>query len=164
MAVVERERDQLLVAGHRALQIRTVAGLAQGQEPGQPGDDPPLRAAVAMTPWLWCLYFDPDKIVIFRMIFGSTSPTKKTWLVRWRPGNGKDFLIERHAMLAPRSFPRPWSVVEIPGGFRDDHANGKRLGYFYSWDDANAAHPLGDVLTADEARRMAEEFAKLPEP
>jgi hypothetical protein len=67
-------------------------------------------------------------------------------------------------MLAPRSFPRPWSVVEIPGGFRVDDANGKRLGYFYSWGDANAVHPLGDVLTADEARRMAEEFAKLPEP
>jgi hypothetical protein len=33
-----------------------------------------------------------------------------------------------------------------------------------TWDDANAAHPLGDVLTADEAKRMAEEFAKLPEP
>jgi hypothetical protein len=44
-------------------------------------------------------------------------------------------------MLAPRSFPRPWSVVEIPGGFRVDDANGMRLGYFYSWDDANAAHP-----------------------
>jgi hypothetical protein len=52
----------------------------------------------------------------------------------------------------------------IPGGFRVDDANGKRLGYFYSWDDANAVHPPDDVLTADEARRIAEEFAKLPEP
>jgi hypothetical protein len=52
----------------------------------------------------------------------------------------------------------------IPGGFRVDDANGKRLGYFYSWDDANAVHPPVDVLTADEARRIAEEFAKLPEP
>jgi hypothetical protein len=67
-------------------------------------------------------------------------------------------------MLAPRNFPRPGSVIEIPGGFRVDDANGKRLCYFCSWDDANAVHPLGDVLTADEARRMAEEFAKLPEP
>jgi hypothetical protein len=33
-----------------------------------------------------------------------------------------------------------------------------------SWDDAKAVHPLGDVLTVDEARSMAEEFAKLPEP
>jgi hypothetical protein len=67
-------------------------------------------------------------------------------------------------MLAPRNFPRPWSIVEIPGGFRVDDASGKRLGYFYSWGDANTVDPLGDVLTTDEARRMAEEFAKLPEP
>jgi hypothetical protein len=67
-------------------------------------------------------------------------------------------------MLAPRSFPRPWSVIEIPGGFRVDDANGKRLGHFYSWDDANAVHPPDDVLTAYEARRIAEEFAKLREP
>jgi hypothetical protein len=57
--------------------------------------------------------------------------------------SGWDFLVERHAMLAARSFPRPWSVVEIPGGFRVDDASGKRLGYFYSWGDANAVHPLG---------------------
>jgi hypothetical protein len=67
-----------------------------------------------------------------------------------------------YAMLTPRSFPRPWSVIEIPGGYRVDDASGKRLGYFYSWDDPNTAH-LADVLTADEARRLAEEFAKLPE-
>jgi len=67
-------------------------------------------------------------------------------------------------MTVARSFLRPWSVIEIPGGFRVDDASGKRLGYFYAWSDANAAHPRGDVLTADEARRMAEEFAKIPKP
>jgi hypothetical protein len=67
-------------------------------------------------------------------------------------------------MFAPRSFPRPWCIVEIPGGFRVDDAGGKRLGYFYWWDDPNALHPLDDILTVDEARRMAEEFANLPEP
>ena len=67
-------------------------------------------------------------------------------------------------MPTPRGFPRPWCVVEIPGGFRVGDASGKRLGYFYSWDDPKALHPLDDVLTVDEARRMAEEFAKLPEP
>jgi hypothetical protein len=54
-------------------------------------------------------------------------------------------------MLAARSFPRPWCVVEIPGGFRADDASGKRLGYFYFWDDPKALHPLDDVLTVDEA-------------
>jgi hypothetical protein len=67
-------------------------------------------------------------------------------------------------MAVARSFPRPWSVIEIPGGFRVDDASGKRLGYFYAWSGANAAHPLGDVLTGEEARRMAEAFAKMPKP
>jgi len=66
-------------------------------------------------------------------------------------------------MAVARSFPRPWSVIEIPGGFRVDDASGERLGYF-AWSGANAAHRLGDVLTVEEARRMAEEFANTPEP
>jgi hypothetical protein len=66
------------------------------------------------------------------------------------------------AMPSPRSFPRPWSVIEIPGGYRVDDASGQRLGYFYSWDDPTARYHA-DVLTADEARRIAENFAKLPE-
>jgi hypothetical protein len=65
-------------------------------------------------------------------------------------------------MPSPRSFPRPWSVTEIPGGYRVDDASGQRLGYFYSWDDPSATYHA-DVLTGDEARRIAENFAKLPE-
>jgi hypothetical protein len=57
-------------------------------------------------------------------------------------------------MPAPRTFPTPWSAVEIPGGFRVEDANRLPLAYFYGHDDANA-----DVLTLDEARRMAENYA-----
>jgi hypothetical protein len=64
-------------------------------------------------------------------------------------------------MPARRSFPPPWSVIEIPGGYRVDDASGNRLGYFYSWDSPTAAHQA-DVLTGEEARRMAEDFATLP--
>ena len=63
--------------------------------------------------------------------------------------------------MAPRSFPEPWSVVDIPGGYRVEDATGHALGYFYSWDDPTAAHQV-DVLTRDEARRLAESFARLP--
>ena len=63
-------------------------------------------------------------------------------------------------MASPRHFPAPWSVVDIPGGYRVQDANGHALGYFYSWDDPSAAHQ-GDVLTRDEARCMAESFAHL---
>jgi hypothetical protein len=64
--------------------------------------------------------------------------------------------------MAERRFPAPWSVVDIPGGYRVDDAEGLALGYFYSWDAPSAAHQ-GGVLTGDEAMRMAENFARLPD-
>jgi hypothetical protein len=76
-------------------------------------------------------------------------------------------LLRRNRSARDGSCPklsRPWSVIEIPGGFRVDDASGKGLGYFYAWSGANAAHLLDDDLTAEEARRMAEEFAKMPKP
>jgi hypothetical protein len=69
-----------------------------------------------------------------------------------------DFRVQSDAMVAPRTFPAPWSAVEIPGGFRVEDANRLPLAYFYGHDDAHA-----DVLTLDEARRMAENFARLSE-
>jgi hypothetical protein len=60
--------------------------------------------------------------------------------------------------MAPRNFPAPWSVVEIPGGFRVQDATGQRLAYFYWWPDPTVA----DVLTEVEAQRLAEDFAQLP--
>jgi len=64
--------------------------------------------------------------------------------------------------MAPRSFPAPWTVIDIPGGYRVEDATGQALGYFYSWDDPSAKHQA-DVLTRDEALLMATNFAKVPE-
>jgi hypothetical protein len=61
-------------------------------------------------------------------------------------------------LTARRTFPAPWSAVEIPGGFRVEDANRLPLAYFSGHDDANA-----DVLTLDEARRVGENFARLSE-
>jgi hypothetical protein len=63
-------------------------------------------------------------------------------------------------MLAPR-FPAPWSVLEIPGGFRVHDANRLPLAYFYGSEDDPSARHRSDVLTLDDARRMAEKFAGL---
>ena len=63
---------------------------------------------------------------------------------------------------APRRFPPPWRADKIPGGYvvRDD--NGQELAYIYA--RANEAEARqAKVLTADEARRIAINIARLPE-
>jgi hypothetical protein len=60
-----------------------------------------------------------------------------------------------------RRFPPPWSVEQIPGGYKVKDAHGQSLAYVYgreSRDDADIAR----VLTMDEARRIASNIAKLP--
>jgi hypothetical protein len=61
-----------------------------------------------------------------------------------------------------RRFPPPWRVIEKAGFFVVDDASGQRLGSFhYGHEDGAARH--GSLLTRDEARRMAANFARLPE-
>jgi hypothetical protein len=62
----------------------------------------------------------------------------------------------------PRRFPPPWQVVVLPGGYAVEDATGQRLGTFYGRADLQSARLAGG-LTLDEARRMALNFAKLPE-
>ena len=57
-----------------------------------------------------------------------------------------------------RRFPAPWTVEQIPGGFKVLDATGQALAYVYSAENADAAKSL----TRDEARRIAANIAKLP--
>ncbi len=59
-------------------------------------------------------------------------------------------------------FPAPWRIVEIAHGFAVEDATGRQLGVFYGRDDPNTAGHTG-FLTIDEARRIAVDFARLPE-
>jgi hypothetical protein len=41
--------------------------------------------------------------------------------------------------VTPRRFPPPWRVVELPGGYAVEDANGQRLGTFYGRADPRQA-------------------------
>ena len=56
---------------------------------------------------------------------------------------------------------RHWTVERLPGGFKVVDANGQSLAYFDARENDHDANTAG-VLTMDEARRMASNFAKLP--
>ncbi len=57
--------------------------------------------------------------------------------------------------------PLPSRIVEIPSGFAVEDATGQQLGVFYGRAPDSAGHT--GIMTMDEARQMALDFAKLPE-
>jgi hypothetical protein len=60
-----------------------------------------------------------------------------------------------------RLFPPPWRVEQIPDGFKVKDANGQSLAYVYGR-ESEADADIANVLTMDEARRIASNIAKLP--
>ena len=64
--------------------------------------------------------------------------------------------------MTGRRFPPPWPIERLPGGFKVIDAYGQSLAYFYAREIDNDANTAG-VLTMDEARRLASNFAKLPQ-
>ena len=64
--------------------------------------------------------------------------------------------------MTGRRFPPPWHVVEHPESFWVQDASGQTVGWFYFRTDPLVAKTAG-VLLKDEARRMAVNFARLPE-
>ena len=60
-----------------------------------------------------------------------------------------------------RRFPPRWTVEGIPGGCKVNDANGQSLAYVYGR-ETKADADIANVLTMDEARRIASNIAKLP--
>ena len=67
-----------------------------------------------------------------------------------------------YSLITTRGFPPPWTVEEIPGGFKVIDAQGQSLAYCYGR-ETQADADIAKVLTMDNARRIAANIAKLPE-
>jgi hypothetical protein len=61
-----------------------------------------------------------------------------------------------------RRFPAPWRAEPMPGGYVVRDATGQALAYLYSREPEAEARQA-KVLTADEARRIPINIARLPE-
>ena len=66
--------------------------------------------------------------------------------------------------MSERHFPEPWSVEELDTCFVVKDLNGQALAYMYFEKESRHRHRRrSELLTRDEARRIAAIFAKLPE-
>jgi hypothetical protein len=65
-------------------------------------------------------------------------------------------------MVTTRRFPPPWRADKIPSGYVVRDGNGQALVYIYA-SDSEAEAIQAEVLTKDEARRIAVNVARLPQ-
>jgi hypothetical protein len=74
-----------------------------------------------------------------------------------------DWSIPLGLAVMSRRFPPPWSVDELDSCFVVKDANGQALAYMYFEKEPLRRYRRSELLTRDEAQRIAAVFAKLPE-
>ena len=68
-----------------------------------------------------------------------------------------------YCCMTHRRFPPPWSVEELDACFVVKDRDGQQLAYVY-FEDEPGHRSAAKLLERDEARRIAVNIAKLPEP
>ena len=63
---------------------------------------------------------------------------------------------------SPRNFPPPWSAEVQPNYYVVRDADGQQIAYVYYSNDPEP-RAAAKLMTRDEARRIAANFARLPE-
>ena len=71
--------------------------------------------------------------------------------------------VTRAEAVPERHFPEPWSVEELDTCFVVKDLNGQALAYMYFENESRHRYRRRELLTRDEAQRIAAVFAKLPE-
>jgi hypothetical protein len=65
-------------------------------------------------------------------------------------------------LMQARRFPPPWTIEELDACFVVTDSTGQKLAYVY-FEEEPGRQSAAKLLTKDEARRIAANFAKLPE-
>jgi hypothetical protein len=112
----------------------------------------------------------PAMTLMVLFLFAIPVITSVVWeaarrLMEWREITPRSATMDagHRPMTSPRRFPPPWRVVEMPGGYAVEDADGQQLCTFYGSRAGPDVARQTQTLTMDEARRMAGNFARLPE-
>jgi len=103
----------------------------------------------------------PDAV---RHLLPAPTRSSPLSLLEWQPRLAVKGQSGNGAIITPmRRFPPPWTIEEHnDASFIVNDATGQALAYFY-FEEEFGRRSAARLLTRDEARRMAANFAKLPE-
>ena len=76
--------------------------------------------------------------------------------------SGRAIKFLAHSIVTERRFPPPWTVEDIGAAFVVKDSGGQKLAYIY-YEEEPGQRSAAKMLSKDEARRIAANFARLPE-